>query len=314
MYLLSRVAPSGVETCRIPPVLTPDPVPAGRPDTPLRSVAPSHPLPLETAPVTSTPGSATPGSAPSRAELSVRTGRTDAAIPVLPGLHVLIVSSHYRPQSGGVAPFITGLAEHLTDRAERVSVLTQAPRGPRGWLPAPDRSRFRFAGAGRYSPDGPRVIRLHAGDAEAVGPAGRALHELAFLLKAARAGRRLAVDLVIGVTPHPSAAAAAAFLAARSGVPLITLLQSTATGSAASSSTGGRRNGRRPDRPVTRLARAMERYALRHSAEVAVVSQAVGIAAAAAGTEPDRLHLLPCWTVGAPGSRSRQEAREALGW
>src|SRR5664280_2564289 len=275
MYLLSRVAPSGVETCRIPPVLTPDPVPAGRPDTPLRSVAPSHPLPLETAPVTSTTGSATPGSAPSRAELSVRTGRTDAAIPVLPGLHVLIVSSHYRPQSGGVAPFITGLAEHLTDRAERVSVLTQAPRGPRGWLPAPDRSRFRFAGAGRYSPDGPRVI---------------------------------------GVTPHPSAAAAAAFLAARSGVPLITLLQSTATGSAASSSTGGRRNGRRPDRPVTRLARAMERYALRHSAEVAVVSQAVGIAAAAAGTEPDRLHLLPCWTVGAPGSRSRQEAREALGW
>ena len=270
--------------------------------------------------MTSTSASWTPGSAPTRTELGVRLGLAPSSTPLLHGRHVLVVGIDYDPAGSGIAPYTTGLAEHLATVAAGVTVLTGIPRRPDGQVPAPYRSGLRFADPAWCFPEGPRVIRLRPGSPGGTGWFRRILADLGFFANAVAGGRHLDPDLVIGVTPTPAGAAAAAHLARRAGAPLITVVQGTAV--AATGTRGSADRGRKAGAGATtrgaglalRLAAAMERYALRHSTEVAVVSEAFRPAALAAGTPAERLHLLPNWTRVTPVTESRQSAREALGW
>jgi colanic acid biosynthesis glycosyl transferase WcaI len=285
--------------------------------------------------VTSTSASQASRPARTHTELGFRLGLAGSATATLNGLHVLVVGIDYHPLSHGIAPYTTGLAAHLATAAADVTVLAGIPRHPDGQVPAPYRSGLRFADPGWCQPEGPRVIRLRPGSSEAGGPIRQALHDVGFFLNALAAGRGVATDLVIGVTPNPSAAAAAAFLARRAGVPLITVVQGTTRDAAGAGRSRAvdraadrigagpapvRRRGRLgpPARLITyltaRLSGSMEHYALRCSAEVAVTSEAFRPAALAAGVDPQRLHRLPNWIRSAPATESRQSAREALGW
>lgn len=54
----------------------------------------------------------------------------------VPSLHVLILGLNYAPESTGIAPYTTGLAEGLAARGHRVRVLTGLPHYPQ-WKVAP---------------------------------------------------------------------------------------------------------------------------------------------------------------------------------
>jgi colanic acid biosynthesis glycosyl transferase WcaI len=278
--------------------------------------------------VTSTSASQTSRAVRTHAGAGLRLGLAPRSTPALHGLHVLVVGIDDDPQSGGIGPYTTGLAQHLSTAAADVTVLTGVPCHPDGRVPAPYRSGRRFTDPGWCLPQGPQVIRLRAGS-RAWGPIRRALHDVSVFLHAVAAGRGIAADLVIAVTPSTPAAAAGAFLARRAKVPLITVMQGTDSAPqpvrgrrgarGTRNSTGkapvtGRRGPRLLARPASRLPGAMQRYALRHSSEVAVASEAFRPAALAAGIPPDRLHLLPNWVRSAAVTESRQSAREALGW
>jgi glycosyltransferase involved in cell wall biosynthesis len=335
--------------------------------------APSRVEPLPATPEADPRAGQQAGAAPQPAA----TPQAGAAVR---GRQVLVVGIDYAPDSTGIAPYTTGLAEHLATRAAGVTVLTGVPRHPDGSVPAAYRRALRFADPAWARPDGPRVIRLRHCSSGA-GTLRRAVHELSFLLSAIAYGRSLTPDVVVGITPSPAAAAAAAWLARRCSARLITVVQaasphpvgapatpgrlrSVPTTARAFDPTGGEPTriespgagpgGRdrasppprwrtslalppsatpvgdgfeRPSGPgrhrargraglglAVRVAPALERYALRRSDEVAVVSDAFRPAALSSGVDPQRLHLLPNWTRGAASAESRQSARTALGW
>src|SRR4051812_37706379 len=90
----------------------------------------------------------------------LRLGLSPQATAGLAGRHVLVIGIDYAPDTAGIAPYTTGLAEHLASSAAGVTVLTGVPRNPDGSLPAPYRRGRRFADPAWRQAEGPRVIRL----------------------------------------------------------------------------------------------------------------------------------------------------------
>jgi len=233
---------------------------------------------------------------------------TGAAIGPLAGRQVLVVCPEYAPRDplpgavpdGGAAPYTTAIAEHLATSADGVTVLTGVPRHADGRVPAAYQHALRTAEPGWYALDHPHVMRLGrygSGDRPRPGTVRRTLHELTFLANALSAGRRRPADLVVGIVPGPGGAAAAARLAHRFGAPLVTVVQAPVGADGAGGS-----------------ARRMERFALRHSTRVAVTAESFREQLLAAGVEPERLELLPAWSLVRPSTLSRAAARHALGW
>src|SRR5947209_16109543 len=72
------------------------------------------------------------------------------------GKHVLVVGINYAPEPTGIAPYTTGLAEHLAESAASVEVLTGVPHYPSWDVPAAYRRRLRRTEIA----DGVRVRRL----------------------------------------------------------------------------------------------------------------------------------------------------------
>lgn len=222
-------------------------------------------------------------------------GRDPAPVTgALRGLHVLVVAVD--SASDATAPYTAAIAEHLATVAGGVTLLTGVPPCAGGGRPAAY-AGLRTADPGWLAPDrGARVIRLRGYTPRGARPgtAREALRELSVLLNAASAGHGLPVDLVVGITPGPGGAAAAAWIARRHRVPLVTLVRSTVE-------EGG-------------LPGALERYALRHSAQVAVTADSVRDRLPAGTPGPERLHLLPTWARTAAAAPGAAAARRELGW
>jgi glycosyltransferase involved in cell wall biosynthesis len=226
--------------------------------------------------------------------------------------HLLLVGRDYAPAKTPIAPYTTGIAQHLATLAAGITVLTGLPEPADGPLPAPCQHGLRFDDSAGHPRQAPRVIRLRHAPARSEHPLRAAVRELGFLLTVVVSGRAVVADLVVAVTPSAGGAAAAAYLAGRRGGPRVTLVQGTAN-PAEPIRTGSRPRGRRA-RLAASIVSGLERYALQRSHEVAVTSEAFRPAVVAAGVDPEHLHLLPNWARLAPASESRLRAREALGW
>lgn len=259
-----------------------------------------------------------PGVGP-RLDLGLRLFSDLAGTDRLRGRRVLVVGLDYSPTAMPVAPYTTGIAEHLATLAAGVTVLAGLPERADGRFAAPYRRGLRFPDPGWQSPEAPRVIRLRHAPAVAARPLRQAWHELTFLVAVALGGRRVDADLVVSVTPSAGGAAAAARIATRRGVPLVTVVQGMVQG-AVPGVVPGTAASRSPARAglAARVAAALvgrlETYALRRSREIAVTSEAYRPAVLAAGVDPERLHLMPNWTPLRAAGESRRAAREALGW
>lgn len=236
------------------------------------------------------------------------------AVRVLPtpsavtGKHVVIVGINYAPEPTGIAPYTTGMAEHLAASARSVTVLTGVPHYPQWQLPRAYRWRLRCREESRLPNDsGLLVHRLRHYVPSRMNALTRAAYEATFLANAATTRVRHAPDLVVAVTPSLGGALAGAALARRHGAPLVVVVQDLMAKAAAQSGIGG--GGR-----VSALTARLERRTLQQADQVLVVSESFRASLHEYGVPDERIGLLPNWSHVRTASVTRAEARAALGW
>ncbi|WP_375500604.1 glycosyltransferase [uncultured Jatrophihabitans sp.] len=214
-------------------------------------------------------------------------------------MRILIVGINYAPELTGIAPYTTGLAEHLA-RDHEVTVLTGLPHYPdwqvaphhRAWRTEERTGNVRVIRLGHYVPKNPDVLR-------------RGLYEVTWSARAAAAGRSIPTDLVVAVVPALLGAHAARSLSAHHGVPLGIIVQDI-MGKAAEQS--GARGGRLVSTMTTRI----ERSAMRQVAGVSTIHPRLAIELGTlTDTVPDVIYN---WTHVAPRPRLGTSFREELGW
>lgn len=237
----------------------------------------------------------------------------------LTGTSVLVVGINYAPEPTGIAPYTTGMADHLATRARQVTVLTGMPHYPNWNLDRRYRFRLRTREIGRQvgdgfdsvagtgHRDGLTVRRLRHYVPARQSASRRAGYELTFMMNCMTTRVDERPDVVLAVTPALGGALAAARTARRTGSKLIVVVQDLMAKAAAQSGiSGGSRVGS--------VTAALEGHALRRADLVAVVSEAFREAVRAYGVPDERIRLLPNWTHIHTCSLTRAQARDALGW
>ncbi|MCA1704453.1 MAG: hypothetical protein LC808_14820, partial [Actinobacteria bacterium] len=175
---------------------------------------------------------------------------------------LLLVGINYAPEETGIAPYTTGLAEHLAANGWSVRVMTGMPHYPQWRVSDEYRGRLRM----RESRVGVEVHRFWHYVPGHQTAARRMTYELTFLLNATLAGTQ-PPDCVVGVIPSLSSGLVAAEQARRHGVPFGLIIQDLMGPAAAQSGIPG---GGRAARP----AQALERWVATRAAGLAVVAHA----------------------------------------
>src|SRR3954452_8540124 len=219
------------------------------------------------------------------------------------GKHVLVVGINYAPEPTGIAPYTTGVAEHLAESAASVEVLTGVPHYPAWDVPRSYRRRLRRS----EIVGGVEVRRLRHYVPSAQSAVKRALYEGTFLAHAQSVRLRNRPDVVIAVTPSLGGPRAAATIARRYGVPLVTVVQDLMAKAASQSGISGGGS-------VAGMTARLERAALLESDRVLIVSETFRETLHAYGVSDDRIALLPNWAPISAVPVDRDDARERLGW
>lgn len=232
---------------------------------------------------------------------SLRAAPADEQL--LSSANVLIIGINYKPEPTGIAPYTAGMAEHFAQVAASVTVMTGVPHYPAWKVPEQYRGRARR----HETLSGPIDLLRHSHYVPRRQSAlGRGVYELSFMVNVL-AQRVRRPDLVVAVSPSLGGAVAGARIAARFGVPLITVVQDLMAKAAGQSGmTGGS--------SAARATAWLERYALRRSTLVAAVSEAFFPTLKEYGVPEERLRLLPNWTHIGASALDRATARRELGW
>ena len=244
-----------------------------------------------------------------RAPSSDDAAEPSTEMPSLTDANVLVIGINYAPEPTGIAPYTTGVAEELARHARSVTVLAGLPHYPSWTVPQAYRRRHRTEEP--HQPGHPRVIRLAHYVPHTQTALRRALYEVTFLAHALWTAwsltRRTRFDLVVTATPSLGGAVAAARIAQRIDVPLLTIVQDLMAKATAQSGISG-------GGAVTKTTARLEGYALRRATRVAVVSDSFRTAVEDYGVDSDRIGLLPNWTHVTPSTLDRDQARRRLGW
>jgi putative colanic acid biosynthesis glycosyltransferase WcaI len=226
----------------------------------------------------------------------------------LAGKHALLVGINYAPEPTGIAPYTTGMAEHLAKHAGRVTMLTGMPHYPNWTLNRADRWVLRSSkelalGNG----NGLTLRRARHYVPRSQSAITRAWYEASFLANASSTRFRHRPDLVIGVTPSLSGAVTGARLARRHGSKLLIVVQDLMAKAATQS-------GIRGGDYAARTTAAIERYALTKADRVAIVSEAFRDQLHEYGVADEKISVLPNWTHISPTQLSQSQCRRDLGW
>jgi glycosyltransferase involved in cell wall biosynthesis len=225
----------------------------------------------------------------------------------LTGRHALLVGINYAPEPTGIAPYTTGMAQHLAKHARSVVVLTGMPHYPNWQLD----TRYRWQLRSRQVPppgdDELLVRRMRHYVPGRQSALTRAGYEVTFMVNAMATRVRDRPDVVIAVTPSLGGAVAGARLARRYNCKLIVVVQDLMARAASQSGISG------GDR-ASAATGAIERYALRRADLVAVVSDAFRPQLHEYGVRDEQIRLLPNWAHIDGSGLTRSQARQALGW
>jgi putative colanic acid biosynthesis glycosyltransferase WcaI len=223
----------------------------------------------------------------------------------LTGKRALVVGINYAPEPTGIAPYTTGMANHLAQYADDVTVLTGVPHYPHWSLAPEDRRMFRS----RSSPGAghPTIRRLRHYVPAKQTALTRGWYEASFCLNALSWRPTHRPDVVIAVTPSLGGAVAGAQLASRYGARLIVVVQDLMAKAASQSGISG--GGR-----AANATASIERYALTRADRVAVVSEAFREQVHEYGVRSSRITVLPNWTHISPSPIDQRTARQQLGW
>jgi colanic acid biosynthesis glycosyl transferase WcaI len=226
----------------------------------------------------------------------------------LAGQHALLVGINYAPEPTGIAPYTTGMAEHLARHAGSVTVLTGMPHYP-NWT-IDDEHRWVFRSTEQVTLGGGAGLTLKRtrhyvpGRQSALTRAG---YEASFLANAVSTPLRNPPDLVIAITPSLGGAVAGARIARRHNSKLLVIVQDLMAKAATQSGISG-------GDYAARATGSIERYALTRADRVAIVSEAFRDQLHQYGVADRRISVLPNWTHISPTTSSVAECRTALGW
>lgn len=226
-----------------------------------------------------------------------------APIEAMRGKNVLIVGINYWPELTGIAPYTTATAEHLASRGAAVEVFTGLPSYP-SWQVA---EAYRRGRNFREWQAGVNIRRLKHAVPAKQDALRRGAYEATFLLNALRSRPQRKPDVVVGITPALSGAAAAARIARRTGAPLVLVVQDLLGAAATQSGISG---GSKVATAVSRL----EAMTLRQADAVAVVTDAFRASLASYGVDLGRVHTVRNWVRVRPAVTDRAGVRERLGW
>lgn len=213
-------------------------------------------------------------------------------------LQILIFGINYAPELAGIAPYTTGLAEHLARQGHRVVVVTGVPHYPE-WRP-------RRVQAGGQAVN-PTVSRHRHYVPSRASSAGRVLYELTWLISALPALSREHADVVVGVIPSLSGGVLAWLAARHLAVPFGLIFQDTMGAAAKQSGYSGAAR-------LAKAARAIERVVTLPAAGVAVVAEGFRGYLESLGVEPARIQRVRNWSRWTAPTESRDECRDRLGW
>jgi exopolysaccharide biosynthesis WecB/TagA/CpsF family protein len=215
--------------------------------------------------------------------------------------NILIVGINYRPETTGIAPYTSDMAEYFAAAGHSVTVITGFPHYP-AWRTQRGERRFRA----HESRNGVRVLRRRHYVPRTQSAIRRAAYEATFLLHGAlsRPGRP---DAVIGVVPSLSGGMLARYFAARAGAPYALVFQDLMAPAAEQSGIGGGRS-------VAGITAALERWTVARARTVAIASASFRPYLRDIGVDDSSIIEMPNWShLGAP-SADRAFTRQRLGW
>lgn len=212
-------------------------------------------------------------------------------------MRILVLGINYVPEKTSVAPFTTGLCEHLAALGHRVTVVTAFPYYPewRVW------DGYRGELYRRELIRGVEVHRVrHFVPRKPSKLLRRLAYDLSFTLVAFAAALFTGkCDLIYCSCPPPTVACAAWLLSLVKRAPF--MMKLTDLASDAALSTGIVKN-----RAFLRLARAFERFTCSKALAVICLCQGFIDRLRERGVAPEKLHLIPDWGNSAPISSGAQ--------
>jgi len=201
-------------------------------------------------------------------------------------MRVLVLGTNYVPEKTAVAPFTTGLCEHLAMQGHEVSVITGFPYYPewRVW----DAYRGHLYQRERINDVSVRRVR-HFVPSRASNLMQRLAHDFSFALSAFLAALFVGkFDLIYCSCPPPTLAVVAYLLAKIHGKPY--LIKLTDLASDAALATGILKDGW-----LVGLARGLEGFVYRKAQKVVCLCQGFIDKLASRGIPQEKLHLISDW-------------------
>lgn len=234
----------------------------------------------------------------------VEQGTDDANVDVsaLANKRILLTGINYWPEETGIAPYTTGLAEHLASLGANITILSGMPYYP-GWkVPSEYSGQFSMV----ESRNGVTIKRFRQYVPTSQSAFKRAATELSFMTNVLRLARLQKPDAILGVIPSVCGGAMAALAAKRFHVPYGVLVQDL-SGQAALQT--GIQGGAR----VAKLTSALEGQILRGAASVAIIAEGFQRHVLEMGVSADRIHRVRNWTHIDPPRSSVAATRARLG-
>ncbi len=201
-------------------------------------------------------------------------------------MRILILGINYFPERTSVAPFTTGLGEHLASEGHAVQMVTAFPYYPEWKIWEEYRGRITQKEERR----GVEIRRVrHYIPGRASSLVERLLHDFSFTAAALIAGLGAsACDVVYCSCPPPALALAAYILSRIKNVPYVIKLTDLASDAALA--TGILREGF-----LLRSARALEKMAYGRAEAIVCLCESFREKLMQIGIPADRLHVIPDW-------------------
>jgi colanic acid biosynthesis glycosyl transferase WcaI len=201
-------------------------------------------------------------------------------------MRFLVLGANYVPERTAVAPFATGLSEHLAAKGHEVTIVTAFPYYPewRVW------KGYRGRLYQRERINNVNVRRVwHFVPRRASGLLQRLVHDLSFTLSACLAGLLVdRFDVMCCICPPPTLALTAHVLAKLHGKPHVIVLSDLASDAALA--TGIMKEGL-----IIRLARSFERFIYRKADRVVCICPGFVNRLTERDVPPEKLKLIPLW-------------------
>jgi colanic acid biosynthesis glycosyl transferase WcaI len=199
-------------------------------------------------------------------------------------MRLLVIGNFYAPEETGIAPYTTGLAEHMVRRGNDVTVVTALPSYPQWRIHEDYRRMLRR----RELRGGVDVRRRRCYVPRRQSAVHRGLYEASFLVMSLSEMRLPRPDAILGVVPALSSGAAARIAGYRFGSPYGLIFQDL-------SGPGSLQSGMSDGGLASIVISAAEKWAARKATAIGIIADGFRPYLESIGVEQDRIHRVRNW-------------------